>query len=151
MPSPRFCMFLVMRASKTAGGTAKVADSQRHVWLDVCVSLSAIGLSTKLVEASVVVSAVVPIAEYVPTHGMCIKEFWVWFDCLSSRQSVQSRDLVDKTASAMDRVVSHFVLAHLSVEMGWVPAQHDTEPDDWTSSFNSEMDSEVKASARGER
>ena len=35
--------------------------------------------------------------------------------------------------------------------MGWVPAQHDTELDAWISSFNSEMDCEAKAGARGER
>ena len=85
-------------------------DSKGHVWLDTSVSLSAIGLSTKLVEASVVVSQVVAIAEYVSTHGMCIKEIWVWSDYLSVVQSVQSRDMADKTASIMDRVVSHFVL-----------------------------------------
>ena len=133
------------------GGAAKVVDSQGHVWLDTSVSLSAIGLNTKLVEASVVVSAVVAIAEYVSTHGMCIEEIWVWSHCLSAVQSLQSRDMADKTTSIMDRVVSHFVLTHLPVQMGWVPAQHDTELDDWISSFNSEMDSEAKAGARGER
>ena len=115
------------------------------------VSLSAIGLSTKLVEASVVVCAVIAIAEFVSTHGVCIKEIWVWSDCLSALQSLQSRDMADKTASIMDRVVSHFVLTPLPVQMGWVPAQHDTQLDDWISSFNSEMNSEVKAGARGER
>ena len=126
-------------------------DSQGHVWLDTSVSLSAIGLSTKLVEASVSVSAVIAIAEFVSTHGVCIKEIGVWSDCLSAVQSPQSRDMADKTASIMDRVVSHFVLPHLPVQIGWVPTQHDTELDDWISSFNSEMDSEAKAGARGER
>ena len=50
------------------GGAAKVVDGQGHVWLEYSVSLSAIGLSTKLVEASVVVSAVVAIAEFVSSH-----------------------------------------------------------------------------------
>ena len=132
-------------------GAAKVVDGRGHVWLDYSVSLSAIGLSTKLVEASVVVSAVVAIAEFVSSHGVCLKEIWVWSDCLSAVQSLQSKDMADKTASIMDRVVAHFVLTHLPVQMGWVPAQHDTELDDWISSFNSEMDSEAKAGARGER
>ena len=130
---------------------AKLVDKQGHVCLDTSVSLSAIGLSTKLVDASVVVSAVVAIAEYVSTHGMCIKEIWVWSHCLSAVQSLQSRDMADKTASIMDRVVSHFLLTHLPIQMGWVPAQHDTELDDSISSFNSKMDSEAKAGARGER
>ena len=133
------------------GEAAKVVDNQGHVWLDASVSLFATGLSTKLVEASVVVSVVVAIAEDVSTHGMSTKELWVWSDCLSAVQCLQSRDLADKTASVMDEVVSHFVLTHLPVQMGWVPAQHDTDLDDWISSFNSEMDSEAKAGARGER
>ena len=95
------------------------------MWLDTNASLSAIGLSTKLVEASVVVSAVIAIAEFVSTHGVCIKEIWVWSDCLSAVQSLQSRNMADKSASIMDRVVSHFVVTHLPVQMGWVPAQHD--------------------------
>ena len=146
-----FCMFLLMRASRIAGGgAAKVVDSQGHVWLDTSVSLYAIGLSTKLVEVSVVVSAVIAIADFVSTHGVCIKEIWVWCGCLSTVQSLQSKDMADKTASIMDRVVSHFVLTHLPVQMRWVPAQHDTELDDGISSFNSQMDSEAKAGVRGE-
>ena len=133
------------------GGAAKVVDSQGHVWLDISVSLSAIGLNTKSAEASVVVYAVIAIAEFICTHGLCIKEIWVWSECLSAVQSLQSRDMADKTASIMDRVVSHFVLTHLPVQMGWVPAQHDMELDNLISSFNSEMDSEAKAGARGER
>ena len=132
--SLQFCMFLVMQASNiTGGGAAKVVDSQGHVWLDYSVSLSAIGLNTKLVEASVVVSAVIAIAEFVSSHGVCLKEIWVWSDCLSAVQSLQPKDMTDKTASITDRVVSHFVLTHLPVQMGWVPAQHDTELDDWIS------------------
>ena len=71
-------------------------DSQGHVWLDTSVSVSAIGLCTKLVEASVVVSAVIAIAEFVSTHGVCIKEIWVWSNCLCAVQSLQSRDMADK-------------------------------------------------------
>ena len=145
------CVFGDASLKDCWGGAAKVVDSLEHVWLDVSVSLTAIGLSTKLVEASVVVSAGVAIAEYVSTHGVCIKELSVWSDCLSAVPSLQSRDLADKMASVMDRVVSHFVLTHLRVQMGWVPAQHDSHLDDWISSFNSEMDSEAKAGARGER
>ena len=75
MLSLQFCMFLLMRASRIAGGgVAKVVDSQGHVWLDYSVSLSVIGLSTKLVEASVVVCAVIAIAEFVSFHGVCLKE-----------------------------------------------------------------------------
>ena len=105
-------------------------DSQGHVWLNYNVSLSAIGLSTKLVEASVIVSVVIAIAEFVSSHGVCLKEIWAWSDCLSAVQSLQSRDMADKTASIMDRVVSHFLLTHFPVQMGWVPAQHDSELDD---------------------
>ena len=118
---------------------------------DTSVSLSAMGLNTKLVEASAVVSAVVAFAEYVSTHGMCIKEIWVWSDCLYAVQSLQSRDMADKTASIMDRVVWHFVLTHLPVQMGWEPAQHDTELDDGISWFNSKLDCEAKAGVRSER
>ena len=75
----------------------------------------------------------------------------MWCDCLSAVQSLQSRDLANKTATVMDKVVSHFVLTHLPVQMGLVPAQHDTDLDNWISSFNSKMDSEAKAGAHGER
>ena len=88
------------------------------MWLDTSVSLSAIGLCTKLVEASVVVPAVRAIAEFVSTHGVCIKEIWVWSDCLSAVQPLQSRDVADKTASIMDRVLSHILPTHLPVQMG---------------------------------
>ena len=110
-------------------GAAKVLDSQGAVWLEFGISVKAFGLNTKLAEGSGVVFAVFEVADYVSLHGISISELLVLSSCFSSVQCLQSWDLREKTASIMDMVIAHCVMAHLSAHMAWVPAQHDTALD----------------------
>ena len=113
-----------------------VVDSLGHVWLRDRVCLRAAGLSTTLVEASMIVGAVRAVIRCILRHVVSVGGIWPWSDSLEGIQSIQSIRLSNKAASIIDRVYAHTTIEGFSMHWSWVQAQHDSKRVDWISRRN---------------
>lgn len=81
------------------GGAVSVIDSLGHVWLRDRARLRANGLSTTLVEASMIVGSVRSVIRCVLRHMLSVGSIWHWSDSLEGVQGVQPIWLSNKVAS----------------------------------------------------
>ena len=131
------------------GGAAKVMDDAGRVWLQKKVTLLAHGMSTKLVEATMIAMAYDAVREAVVSHDVEVHEVWAWSDCLGAIHGMQSADVRQKQGLIVDRVITACQGEEVTVNWGWVQAQHDSHQQDWISRENQLMDEEAKEGAHG--
>ena len=127
-----------------------VIDSLGHVWLRDRVCLRAIGLSTTLVEASVIVGAVRAVVRCILRHVVSVGSIWPWSDSLEGIQGIQSIRLSNKAAAIIDRVYAHATIEGFSINWSWVQAQHDSKRVDWISRCNGVVDADANLAAEGD-
>ena len=132
------------------GGSVLVIDSLGHLWLRDRVCVRAIGLSTTLVEASMIVGAVRAVVRCILWHMISVGSLWPWSDSLEGFQGIQSIRLSNKAASIMDRVVAHAAIEGFSIHWSWVQAQHDSKKVDWISRCNGIVDADANLAADGD-
>ena len=108
------------------------------------------GLSSKLIEATMVVAALVAIDESVRNRDVEL-EVWAWSENLSVIRQLVEECLGEVGVDIMDRLVATVGDLCFVPHWGWLlPAQHDTGAEDWLALANKEMDSAAKQSAGGE-
>ena len=131
------------------GGAAMVVDEEGNVWLKKRVTIKAQGLSTKLVEATMIVMALEAVLQAIRKSEVTVQKVWAWSDSLEAIQSLASGQLQQRPASIMDRIIATGQETTVPLEWGWVQAQHDSQQQDWISQANQEMDKEAKEGAKG--
>ena len=107
------------------------------------------GLSSKLIEATMVVAALVAIDQWV-RHRDVELEVWAWSDSLSAIRQLVEESIGEVGVDIMDRLVATVGALCFLPHWGWLPAQHDTGAKDWLALANKEMDRIAKQSAAGE-
>ena len=115
------------------GGAAMVVDEEGNVWLKKRVTIKAQGLSTKLVEATMIVMALEAVLQAIRKSEVTVQKVWAWSDSLEAIQSLASGQLQQRPASIMDRIIATGQETTVPLEWGWVQAQHDSQQQDWIS------------------
>ena len=118
------------------GGAAMVVDEEGKVWLKKRVTVTAQGLSTKLVEATMIVMGLEAAVQAIMNTEVGVQEGWAWSDSLEAVHSLASRQLQQRPASIMDRIIAMGQGATIPLEWGWVQAHHDSQQQDWISLQN---------------
>ena len=131
------------------GGGVMVLNEQGTCFLKAQIVSEVWGLSTKLIEATMVVAALVAIDEWVRNRDVVV-EVWAWSDNLSAIRQLVEEPLGEVGVDIMDRLVAAVGSLCFVPNWGWLPAQHDARAEDWLALANKEMDSSAKRSAGGE-
>ena len=131
------------------GGGVMIINEQGTCFLKAQIVFEAWGLSSKLIEATMVVAALVAIDEWV-RHRDVELEVWAWSDNLSAIRQLVEESIGEVGVNIMDRLVATVGALCFIPHWGWLPAQHDTGAKDWLALANKEMDSIAKQSAGGE-
>ena len=101
------------------------------------------GMSSKLIEATMVVAALVAIDQWV-RHRDVELEVWAWSDSLSAIRQLVEESIGEVGVDIMDRLVATVGALCFLPHWGWMPAQHDTGAKDWLALANKEMDEMAK-------
>ena len=134
----------------TGGGAVQVRDAKGRVYITMVVHMSAQGLSTKIVEATMIISGIMAVDTWLGRLGLSDWEVWCWSDCVLAVQSARSGEIQDMGMSIAHRLVIRAnTTKHSRVHWGWCPAQHDSGADDWISLANREMDALARKGAEG--
>ena len=143
----------VMPVAKTSGvGGVMVLGEQGTCYLQAQIVFEAWGLSSKLIEATMVVAALVAIDEWVRRvvyERDVVVEVWAWSDNLSAIRQLVEESLGEVGVDIMDRLVAEVGSLCFGVNWGWIPARHDTGAKDWLALANKAMDAREKEGAGG--
>ena len=83
-----------------------VVDEEGNVWLKKRVTRKAQGLSTKPVEATMIVMALESVLQAIWKSEVTVQKVWAWSDSLEAIQSLASGQLQQRPASIMDRIIA---------------------------------------------
>ena len=139
-------------AKTSGGGGVMVLGEQGTCYLKAQIVFEAWGLSSKLIEATMVVAALVAIDEWVRSvvyERDVVVEVWAWSDNLSAIRQLVEESLGEVGVDIMDRLVAEVGSLCFGVNWGWIPAQHDTGAKDWLALANKAMDASAKEAAGG--
>ena len=70
----------------TWGGAVQVRDANGRVYITMVVQMSAHGLGTKIVEATMIISGIMGVDSWLGKLGLSDLEVWCWSDCLLAVQ-----------------------------------------------------------------
>ena len=134
------------------GGGVMVLGEQGTCYLKAQIVFEAWGLSSKLIEATMVVAALVAIDEWVRSvvyERDVVVEVWAWSDNLSAIRQLVEESLGEVGVDIMDRLVAEVGSLCFGVNWGWIPAQHDTGAKDWLVLKKKGMEESAKGGAGG--
>ena len=105
----------------------QVPDAKGRVYITMVVHMSAQGLSTKIVEATMIISGIMAVDTWLGRLGLSDWQVWCLSDCLLAVQSARSGAIQDMGTSIANRLVIRAnTTKHSRVHLGWCPAQHDS-------------------------
>ena len=119
------------------------------MWLRKRVTLLAHGMSTKLLEATMIAMAYDAVRDAVSSQLVEVHEMWSRLDCQGAIQGIKSANVHHKQGFIADRVIAVGQREEITANRGWVQAQYDSQQQDWISRENRHMDGEAKERARG--
>ena len=127
-----------------------MSTDNEEVLLNNKVFFPAEGLSSALIEATVVVSALVALCRWVERTPPPFKT-WVWSDSLGTMVKIPLGQCLQIPGDVVDKLMVWVGLCAklLSIEWGWVQAQHDSKKKDWISQLNDNMDAGAKEASGG--
>ena len=117
-------------------------------YLKAQIVFEAWGLSSKLIEATMVVAAVVAIDEWLRERNVVLG-VWAWSDNLSAIRQLVEESLGEVGVDKMDRLVTEVGGLCFVPNWGWMPAQHDTGAKYWLAMANKTVDASAKEAVEG--
>ena len=126
-PCP-WCSLCVVTQVKSAFGEAQHAFNNPlgQISLDESVTLNGHGITTKLIEGSMLAQAIVAIREAIDQLHLPVRVVCSWSDCLSAVQPLCSATLTRRPGHIFDRVVAAGNVTRVLQRFGWLLAQHDS-------------------------
>ena len=135
---------------KHSGGGFIAVDDQGHVLLWEVVTFSAQGLSTMIVEATMMPPGVHAITEWLRMGGIQVDHILVGSDNMAAVQRLQAGTLNHRPHEVMDLIVANVSSLTQPKEWVWIQAQHDTEDKDPLSCLNAIADEGARLGAGGD-